>query len=103
MLRGEAGIGKTVLLDYLARRAVATGRVLRASGVESEMDLPFAGLHQLCLPILELVHDLPEPQRDAMEAAFGLRRASPADGLMVALGGLNLLSSAAENAPVDSG
>lgn len=100
IMRGEAGIGKTVLLDYVAQRASARGRVLRANGVESEMDLPFAGLHQLCKPVLDRVAALPEPQRDALQVAFGLRGGASADRLMVALGGLNLLSGAAEDEPL---
>lgn len=100
VLRGEAGVGKTVLLDYLAHCASESGRVLRASGVESEMELPFAGLHQLSLPILDRVSLLPEPQRDAIGSAFGLRGGGSADRLMVALAGLNLLSGAAEAGPV---
>jgi DNA-binding CsgD family transcriptional regulator len=95
VLRGEAGIGKTVLLDHLARRAAEHGRVLRANGVGSEMELPFAGLHQLFLPILDAIPLLPAPQREAIEAAFGLRGGPGADRLMVALAGLNLLSEAA--------
>ena len=100
VIRGEAGIGKTALLDYAAQRASIHGRVLRASGVGSEMEMPFAGLHQLLLPILDLVALLPGPQRDAFEAAFGRRSGVPADRLMVALAALNLLSGAAESGPV---
>ena len=71
VLRGEPGIGKTALLGYVAERA-AGFRVVRAAGVESEMELPFAGLHQLCGPMLGGVGRLPTPQRDALGTAFGL-------------------------------
>ena len=71
VLRGEAGVGKTALLDYLA--ASASGcRIARAAGVESEMELAFAGLHQLCAPMLRHLAQLPGPQRDALGTAFGL-------------------------------
>src|SRR5258705_12143316 len=71
VLRGEAGVGKTALLDYVS--ATATGcRVARAAGVESEMELAFAGLHGLCAPLLGRVRHLPSPQRDALTTAFGL-------------------------------
>ncbi|HEY0534206.1 MAG TPA: AAA family ATPase [Actinoplanes sp.] len=100
VLRGEPGIGKTVLIDYLAERVSGTGRVLRANGVESEMDLPFAGLHQLCMPILHQVARLPQPQRDAIESAFGMQGHGTPDRLMVALAALNLVSTAAETEPL---
>ena len=73
VVRGEAGIGKTVLLDYLARRASDSGcRVARAAGVQSEMELAFAGLHQLCGPMLDHAGRIPGPQRDALQTAFGV-------------------------------
>ena len=99
VLRGEAGIGKSVLLDYLAGRASAGAVVLRASGVESEMELPFAGLHQLCMPILDRVPLLPELQRDALHAALGVG-SGVANRLAVALGGLDLLSGLSETRPL---
>src|SRR5947208_8530647 len=71
VLRGEAGIGKTALLDYLLATA-SDLRIARAVGVESEMELAFAGLHQLCAPLLTRMEDLPVPQRDALGTAFGL-------------------------------
>ena len=71
VLRGEPGIGKTALLGYAAERA-AGFQVVRAAGVESEMELPFAGLHQLCGPMLGGLRRLPPPQRDALGTAFGL-------------------------------
>ncbi len=73
VVRGEPGVGKTVLLDSLL--AGATGWVIaRVAGVESEMELAFAGLHQLCGPFLDRLGLLPGPQRDALAAAFGVRR-----------------------------
>jgi hypothetical protein len=72
VVRGEAGVGKTALLDYAVGRASGY-RVARATGVQSEMELPFAGLHQLCAPMLDRLEGLPRPQRDALGVAFGLR------------------------------
>src|ERR1051326_5619648 len=71
VLRGEVGVGKTALLEYLQRRATGF-RFLRTAGVESEKELAFAGLHQLCAPILNGLARLPGPQRDALATAFGL-------------------------------
>src|SRR4051794_19082553 len=71
VLRGEAGIGKTALLDYVAEQASGC-RVFRVAGVESEMELAFAGLYQLCAPMLSGLDGLPVPQRDALRVAFGL-------------------------------
>src|SRR3954447_9937876 len=71
VLRGEAGIGKTALLDYVADRASGL-RLVRVAGVDSEMELAFAGLHQLCAPMLDGQDRLPSPQRDALRVAFGL-------------------------------
>jgi AAA ATPase domain len=72
VVRGEAGVGKSALLEYAAG-AAADLRVARAAGVESEMELAFAGLHQLCVPLLDRLERLPGPQRDALGTAFGLR------------------------------
>ena len=74
VIRGEPGAGKTALLDYLAGQAPgASGcRVVRAVGVQSEMELAFAGLHQLCVPMMTRLDGLPEPQREALRTAFGL-------------------------------
>jgi hypothetical protein len=72
VLHGEPGVGKTALLDYLIEAAWGC-RIVRAAGVESEMDLPFAGLHQLCAPFLDRIVRLPEPQRNALGTALGLR------------------------------
>ena len=73
VMQGEAGVGKTALLDYVAESA-ADLRVVRVAGVESEMELPFAVLHQMCGPVLDRLAQLPGPQRDALGTAFGLRR-----------------------------
>jgi AAA ATPase domain len=72
VVRGEAGVGKSALLEYAAG-AAAGMRVTRAAGVESEMELAFASVHQLCAPVLDRMKGLPGPQRDALEIAFGLR------------------------------
>ena len=71
MVRGEAGVGKTALLEYLLD-AASDIHVVRATGVESEMELAYAGLHQLCAPLLDRLARLPEPQQDALEIVFGL-------------------------------
>ena len=71
VLRGEAGIGKSALLEYVVDRAVGF-RIARTSGVESEMELPFAALHQLCAQMLDRLDRLPEPQAGGLRAAFGL-------------------------------
>jgi hypothetical protein len=99
VLRGEAGIGKTALLGYL--RAVAEGcRVARIAGVESEMELAFAGLQGLCAPMLGRLGRLPVPQRDALTTAFGLRAGPPPDRFLVGLAVLSLLADAAEEQPL---
>jgi DNA-binding CsgD family transcriptional regulator len=99
LIHGEAGIGKTALLNYAAASA-ADMRVLHAAGVESEMELAFASLHQLCAPLLEAVEQLPPPQRGALEVAFG-RTAGPApDRFLVGLAVLTLLSEASEERPL---
>jgi hypothetical protein len=80
VVRGEPGIGKTALLDYAVSRAAASDlRVVRAWGVESEMELAFAGLHQLCGPLLGRLEQLPTPQRDALAVAFGMREGQVPD------------------------
>src|ERR1700712_5614210 len=71
VLRGDAGVGKSALLDYLVTKASGC-RIARVAGVESEMELAFAGLHQLCAPMLDDAEHLPDPQRDALRTAFGL-------------------------------
>ena len=99
IVRGEAGIGKSVLLDHLAGHADGC-RVARASGVESEMELPFAGLHQLCAPMLDLTENLPPPQRAALAVAFGLEFGGPPDRFLVGAAVLSLLSEVADRQPL---
>src|SRR5690242_18592624 len=76
VIRGEAGVGKTALLDYLVKRSTGY-RFARTAGVESEMELPFAGLHQLCAPMLGHRDRLPGPQSDALAVAFGFSAGRP--------------------------
>ena len=99
VVRGEPGIGKTALLDYAAGRAVGF-RVVRAWGVESEMELAFAGLHQLCVPMLGQLDQLPGPQRDALTVAFGMREGPAPDRFLVGLAVLSLLAATAEDQPL---
>jgi len=99
VVRGEAGVGKTALLAYLLERASGC-RIARAAGVESEMELAFASLHQLCAPMLDRVGRLPAPQRDALEIVFGLRAGAAPDRFLVGLAVLSLLSGAAEERPL---
>jgi AAA ATPase domain len=99
VLRGEAGMGKTALLDY-ASRSCDWCRVIGAGGVESEMELPFAALHQLCMSLLDGVERLPVPQREALRTAFGLTSGHSPDRFLVGLAVLTLLSDAAEPQPL---
>ena len=99
VLSGEAGVGKTALLEYLVGRAAGC-RVVRAAGVQSEMELPFAGLHQLCLPLLDGLDRLPAPQRDALRTAFGLRAGEPPDRFLVSLAVLGLFAEMAHERPL---
>jgi DNA-binding CsgD family transcriptional regulator/tetratricopeptide (TPR) repeat protein len=99
VIRGEAGVGKTALLQDCARRASGF-RVAPIAGVESEMELPFAGLHQLCTPMLDHVDALPEPQRAALCVALGLASGSAPDRFLVALAALNLLAEVAAERPL---
>src|SRR5260221_12647912 len=99
VIRGEAGIGKTALLEYAAETA-QDFRVARAEGVESEMELPFAALHQLCGRMLDRLDRLPGPQRDALEVAFGLRSGGAPDRFLVGLAVLGLLSEGAADRPL---
>ena len=99
VLRGEAGVGKSALLDYVAEHG-SECRVVRIAGVESEMELAFAGLHQLCAPLLEGLAALPEPQRDALRVAFGIQAGAAPDRFLVALAALSLLADAAEAEPL---
>ncbi|MGV9643517.1 helix-turn-helix transcriptional regulator [Streptomyces sp. NPDC003514] len=94
VLRGEAGIGKTELLNHLLDRATGC-RVVRAAGVQSEMELSYAGLHQLCAPLLTHLEGLPEPQREALRTAFGVQVGDAPDRFLVGLATLSLLAAAA--------
>ena len=99
VLRGEAGAGKTALLAYLLERASGC-RIAQAAGVESEMELAFAGLHQLCAPFLDRLERLPGPQRDALSIAFSLRDGDTPDRFAVGLAVLSLLSEVAGERPL---
>jgi DNA-binding CsgD family transcriptional regulator len=99
VVRGESGIGKSALLDY-AIDSASGFRVLRADGVESEIELPFAALQQLCAPILTRRERLPSPQYDALGVAFGLRAGPQTDRFLVALAVLSLLSEVATEQPL---
>src|SRR5436305_3734941 len=99
VLRGEAGIGKTALLEYLIESASDLAPV-RASGVESEMELPYASLHQLCAPMLDRLERLPGPQRQALDIVFGLSSGAAPDRFLVGLAVLSLLSEASEERPL---
>jgi DNA-binding CsgD family transcriptional regulator len=99
VLRGEPGVGKTALLDYAVESAAGLG-VARVSGVESEMELAFAALHQLCAPMLGELDRLPGPQRAALGVAFGLRDGDAPDRFFVGLAVLSLLSAVAEQRPL---
>ena len=99
MLSGEAGVGKTALLDYLAGQA-AGFRVARVMGVQSEMELAFAGVHQLCAPMLDHLDQLPVPQRDALRTAFGLSAGPAPERFLVGLAVLSLLAEVAGEQPL---
>ena len=99
VVHGEAGVGKTALLEYLADRA-SQCRVLRVAGVQSEMELAFAGLHQLCAPLLDQLPVLPGPQQQALRTAFGMSVGPPPDRFLVGLASLGLLAEAAAERPV---
>jgi DNA-binding CsgD family transcriptional regulator/tetratricopeptide (TPR) repeat protein len=99
VVSGEAGVGKTALLDYLAGNASGC-RVVRTAGYQSEMELAFAALHQLCAPLLDGLTRLPVPQRDALRIAFGVGSGPAPDRFLVGLAVLNLFSDAAEPQPL---
>jgi len=99
VVRGEAGVGKTALLDYLAGEAQGC-RVMHAAGVQSEMEFAFAGLHQLLAPMLDRVERLPGPQRDALGTVFGISAGPAPDRFLVALAVLSLLSEVAGERPL---
>ncbi len=99
VIRGEAGLGKTALLRHAVSEASGF-KVAEIAGVEAEMELPFAGLHQLCAPMLSQIDMLPEPQRDALSIAFGLSSGEAPDAFLVALAALSLLAHTAEERPL---
>ena len=99
VVRGEPGVGKTALLEYIVEQAAGL-RVARAAGVQSEMELPFAGLHQLLAPMLDRVEHLPVPQGDALRTAFGLSPGRAPDRFLIGLAVLSLLSDVAEEQPL---
>ena len=99
VLRGEAGVGKSALLGYLSDRA-AGWHVARAAGVESEMELAYAALHQLCAPMLDHLDRLPVPQRDALATVFGRSSGAAPDRFLVGLATLTLFAEVAEQRPL---
>src|SRR3984885_13911036 len=99
VVRGEPGVGKTALLEYAIESAAGL-RVVRVAGVESEMELAFAALQQLCAPMLDKLTGLPDPQRAALGVAFGLTAGAAPDRFLVGLAVLSLLSEAAEQQPL---
>ena len=99
VLRGEAGVGKSALLGYLSDR-VAGWHVARAAGVESEMELAYGGLHQLCAPMLDHLGRLPVPQRGALETVFGRAAGAAPDRFLVGLATLTLFAEVAEQQPL---
>jgi DNA-binding CsgD family transcriptional regulator len=99
VVRGDPGVGKTALLDYLVEHASGC-RVARAAGVQSEMELAFAGVHQLCAPMLDRLDRLPGPQRAALATAFGVSPGLAPDRFLVGLAVLSLLAEVAEERPL---
>jgi DNA-binding CsgD family transcriptional regulator len=99
VLRGEPGVGKTALLDYLTEHAEGC-RIARAVGVESEMELAYSGLHQLCRPMLDVVERLPPAQREALATVFGVGESLPPDRFLVGLATLSLFAELAEEQPL---
>ena len=101
VVSGEAGIGKTALLEHARTTAAASGfRVEGSGGVEAEAQFAFAGLHQLCAPLMDRADALPDPQQAALGVVFGLRDGAAPDGFLVGLATLNLLSEVAEDGPL---
>jgi DNA-binding CsgD family transcriptional regulator/tetratricopeptide (TPR) repeat protein len=99
VLHGEAGMGKTALLDYVAEHATGW-RVARVSGVESEMELAYAAVHHLCGPMFDLIDRLPAPQRDALRVVFGIADGGVPDRFLVALALLTLVAETAADRPL---
>lgn len=98
VIRGEPGVGKTALMEYLADSADC--RVARTAGVQAEMELAYAGLHQLCSPMLGRLDELPAPQRSALRTALGMTEGAPPDRFLVGLAVLNLLAVVAADRPL---
>src|SRR4029079_8918060 len=99
VVRGDPGVGRSALLGCALKRASGL-RVVRAIGVDSEIELAFAGLHQLCAPLLDRRERLPKPQREALEIAFGLAAGAPQDRFLLGLSVLSLLAEAARERPL---
>ncbi|HEX3792108.1 MAG TPA: AAA family ATPase [Pseudonocardiaceae bacterium] len=99
VVHGEPGVGKTALLDYTAVHAPNV-RIMRAGGVQAEMELPFAGLHQLCVPLLDRLDRLPRPQSEALRTAFGVSSGPAPDRFLVGLAVLGLLADVANERPL---
>ena len=99
VIRGDAGVGKTALIRHAARQASGF-RLARIGGVESEMELPYAGLHQLCAPMLDRLDALPQPQADALCVAFGLASGDPPGRFLVGLATLSLVAATAQEEPL---
>jgi hypothetical protein len=99
VLRGEAGVGKTALLRFAARQGFGF-RTAQIAGVEAEMELAFAGIHQLCAPMLDRLDALPAPQREALRVALGVATGNPPDRFLISLATLSLLSAVAEERPL---
>jgi DNA-binding CsgD family transcriptional regulator len=99
VVRGDAGIGKTALLDYVETSATGC-QIVRIAGVEAEMELAYAGLHQICGPFLDRLDRLPDPQRNALSIAFGLTAGDAPDRFLVGLAVLDLLAEGAEERPL---
>jgi DNA-binding CsgD family transcriptional regulator len=99
VLRGEAGVGKTALLNFVTEQASGF-RCVQVAGVQSDMELAFAGLQQLCAPLLSHLDELPEPQREALNVAFGRGVGATPDRFLVGLAVLSLMAAAAEDQPL---
>ena len=99
VVHGEAGVGKTALLDCAIESAAGL-RIARVAGIESEMELAYAALQQLCAPMLDKLEALPDPQREALGVAFGLTTGAAPDRFLVGLAALSLLSEVAEQRPL---
>ena len=99
VVRGEAGIGKSALVQY-ATRQISGFRLAQVTGVEAEMELPFAGVHQLCAPMLDRIGALPVPQAEALRVALGVATGSPPDRFLISLATISLLSAVAEDRPL---